>query len=283
MALEMENLFVRMDDESFNRLSTYVTREYGIKLPLNKRSMLESRLNKKVKSLGMDNYKAFLDFIFSDSGKHGDLFHVIDLITTNKTDFFREPEHFKFLSTTYLAKWSQVEGRRNMNIWSAGCSSGEEPYTIVMVLEEFRRRNPQFSYNLLGSDVSIRMIQTAFKGVYSNDRIAALPMELKRAYFLRSKTQPDLVRIKPEYRKRIIYKRINFMDDAYGLLKHDYDIIFCRNVLIYFDKATQERVIRKFISHLRPGGLLFLGHSESIMGMEIPLRQIQPTVYQLAS
>jgi chemotaxis protein methyltransferase CheR len=283
MTPEMENLFVRMDDESFARLSSYVTREYGIKLPVNKRSMLEARLNKKVKSLGMDNYKQFLDFIFSDAGKHGDLFHVIDLITTNKTDFFREPEHFKFLAGSYLSKWSQTEGRRNMNIWSAGCSSGEEPYTIVMVMEEFRRRNPQFSYNLLGSDVSIRMIQNAFKGVYTSDRIAGLPMELKRAYFLRSKTQPDLVRIKPEYRKKIIYKRINFMDDGYGLLKHDYDIIFCRNVLIYFDKATQEGVIRKFISHLRPGGLLFLGHSESIMGMEIPLRQIQPTVYQLAS
>ena len=279
----MEDLFVRMDDESFARLSSYVTREYGIKLPLNKKSMLESRLNKKVKSLGMDNYKQFLDFIFSDAGKSGDLFHVIDLITTNKTDFFREPEHFKFLAATYLPHWSQTEGRKSMNIWSAGCSSGEEPYTIVMVMEEFRRRNPQFAYNLLGSDVSIRMIQTAFKGVYASDRIASLPIELKRAYFLRSKTQADLVRIKPEYRKRIIYKRINFMDDTYCLLKHDYDIIFCRNVLIYFDKAIQERVIRKFITHLRPGGLLFLGHSESIMGMEIPLRQIQPTVYQLAS
>lgn len=283
MIPEMENLFVRMDDESFDRLSSYVTREYGIKLPLTKRSMLESRLNKKVKSLGMDNYKQFLDFIFSDAGKNGDLFHVIDLITTNKTDFFREPEHFRFLASTHLAKWTQTEGRRNMNVWSAGCSSGEEPYTIVMVMEEFKKRNPHFSYSLLGSDVSIRMIQTAFKGMYTADRIAALPIELKRAYFLRSKTQPDLVRVKPEYRKRIIYKRINFMDSGYGLLKNDYDIIFCRNVLIYFDKATQERVIRKFISHLRPGGLLFLGHSESIMGMDIPLRQIQPTVYQLAS
>src|SRR6187551_2373189 len=165
--------------------------------------MLESRLNKKVKSLGMDNYKQFLDFIFSDSGKNGDLFHVIDLITTNKTDFFREPEHFKFLATTYLSKWSQIEGRRSMNIWSAGCSSGEEPYTIVMVLEEFRRRNPAFNYSLLASDVSIRMIQAAFKGVYTLDKIAAISNEMRRAYFLRSKMQPDLVRVKPEYRKKI--------------------------------------------------------------------------------
>jgi chemotaxis protein methyltransferase CheR len=283
MGPEMESVFIRMDDESFVRLSSYVTREYGIKLPVTKKSMLESRLNKMVKSLEMDNYKQFLDYIFSDTGNQADLFHVIDLITTNKTDFFREPEHFKFLAGSYLAKWSQEDGRRSMKIWSAGCSSGEEPYTLIMVMEEFRRRNPQFSYSLLGSDVSIRMIQTAFKGVYTIDKVAGVPMDLRRLYFLRSKTQPDLVRIKPEYRKRINYKRINFLDDSYGLLKQEFDIIFCRNVLIYFDKPTQERVIRKFISHLRPGGLLFLGHSESIMGMDVPLRQIQPTIYQVAA
>ena len=283
MGPEMESVFVRMDDESFVRLSSFVTREYGIKLPPTKKSMLESRLNKKVKSLGMDNYKQFLDYIFSDAGKQGDLFHVIDLITTNKTDFFREPEHFKFLAGTYLSKWCQEDGRRCMNIWSAGCSSGEEPYTLIMVMEEFRRRNPHFAYSLMGSDVSIRMIQSAFKGVYTVDKISTVPADMKRTYFLRSKTQPDIVRVKPEYRKRIMYKRINFMDETYGLLNQDYDIIFCRNVLIYFDKATQERVIRKFISHLRPGGLLFLGHSESIMGMDVPLRQIQPTVYQVAA
>jgi len=278
----MENpLFVRMDDESFARLSSYVTREYGIKLPVNKRSMLESRLNKKVKSLGMDNYKQFLDYIFSDEGKQRELFHVIDLITTNKTDFFREPEHFRFLTETYLPQWTDAEGKRSMNVWSAGCSSGEEPYTLIMVLEEFRKRNPQFMYNLLASDVSIRVIQSAFKGIYTMDKILALPVELKRAYFLRSKSQPDLVRVKPEYRKKIAYRRINFMDDGFGLAKHDYDIIFCRNVLIYFDKATQEKVIQKFISHLRPGGLLFLGHSESIMGMNLPLKQLRPTVYQV--
>jgi chemotaxis protein methyltransferase CheR len=274
-------LFVRMDDESFARLSSYVTREYGIKLPVNKRSMLESRLNKKVKSLGLDNYKQFLDHIFSEEEKQGDLLHVIDLITTNKTDFFREPEHFKFLSGNFLPAWTAQANRQTMNVWSAGCSSGEEPYTLVMVLEEFRKRNPAFNYSLLASDVSIRMIQAAFKGVYTLDKIAAISNEMRRAYFLRSKVQSDLVRVKPEYRKKISYQRINFMDDGFGLIKHDYDIIFCRNVLIYFDKATQERVIQKFAEHLRPGGVLFLGHSESIMGMNVPFRQLRPTVYQV--
>lgn len=272
------NAFIRIDNESFERLSSYVTHEYGIKLPPVKKSMLESRLNKKIKSLGMNSYGEFLDYIFSDQGKQTELFNVIDLITTNKTDFFREPAHFSYLSGDFLP--SCLTERSNLKIWSAGCSTGEEPYTLTMVLEEFKKRNPVLNYSLLASDISLRVIQSAFNGIYTLDRLAAIPLEMKRSYFLRSKTNPNLARIKPQYRRKIQYKRINLMDNGFGLLKSDYDIIFCRNVLIYFDKPTQEEVIRKFCSHLRPGGLLFLGHSESIMGMKLPLTQVRPTVYQ---
>jgi len=276
-----QQLFVRMDDESFQRLSVYVTREYGIKLPPVKRSMLESRLNKKVKSLGMENYKQFLDYIFSEEGKLNELLQVIDLITTNKTDFFREPGHFNFLTSTFLPQRILQDNYANLTIWSAGCSTGEEPYTLIMVLEECKRKYPQLTYSMLASDVSTRVIQAAYHGIYAMERISFIPGELKSRYFLRSKADPQIVRIRPELRKKIAYKRINFMEDEFGLRKHSYDIIFCRNVLIYFDKQTQEKVLRKFCEHLKPGGLLFLGHSESTMGMNVPLRQIQPTVYQL--
>lgn len=272
--------FLNMDTESFERLSTFVTREYGIKLPLAKKSMLESRLNKRVKTLGLSSYKDFLDFIFSDQGKQGELYHVIDLITTNKTDFFREAGHFHFLTKEFLPAYKAEHGRNNLKIWSAGCSSGEEPYTIIMAMEEYRKQHPDTVYNLLASDVSIRVIQTAFQGIYELEKTDPVPLELKRSYFLRSRTNPKLVRVKPQYRKKIQFKRINFMDDRYGLLKADLDIIFCRNVLIYFDKPTQERVINKFCSHLKPGGLLFLGHSESIIGMNVPLKQISHTTYR---
>ncbi|MBT1700655.1 chemotaxis protein CheR [Fulvivirgaceae bacterium PWU4] len=275
------SLFIKMDDESFLRLSSYVTREYGIKLPKSKLSMLESRLNKKVKSLGMTSYKQFLEYLFSEEGKQAELFHVIDLITTNKTDFFREPDHFKFLSGNFLPDWVQHEQGRQLRIWSAGCSTGEEPYTLLMVMEEFRRRYPQLNYSIHASDVSMRVIQSAFQGIFTMDKIGVVPPEMKRNYFLRSKLQPDLVRVKPEYRKKISYKRINLVDESFGLNCFDYDIIFCRNVLIYFDKATQERIIRKFASHLSRGGLLFIGHSESMMGMDVPFRQLKPTIYQL--
>jgi len=280
MDVSQANGILTMDTESFERLSTFVTREYGIKLPLAKKSMLESRLNKKVRELGLTSYKAFLDFIFSEQGKQGELFHVIDLITTNKTDFFREAAHFHFLLKEFLTQYKTEYGRNKLKIWSAGCSSGEEPYTILMTMEEYRKHHPDVTYSLLASDVSLRVIQTAFQGIYEIEKIDPVPVDLKRKYFMRSKANPSLVRVKPEFRRKLQFKRINFMDNNYGMIKADLDIIFCRNVLIYFDKATQERVISKFCSHLKPGGLLFLGHSESIIGMNLPLKQIRPTVYR---
>lgn len=276
-----EALFIKMDDDSFQRLSTYVTREYGIKLPPSKRSMLESRLNKKVKSLGLRNYTEFVNHILGDEGKRSDLMDVIDLITTNKTDFFREPEHFRFLSDTFLPQWIEKAKGKCLNIWSAGCSTGEEPYTLLMVLEEFKRKYPMFNYSILATDVSFRVLQAAYQGIYSGDKVRVLPLETQRKYLLRSKAQPDLYRIKPEYRKKIAYKRINLMDDVYPVTPNEFHIIFCRNVLIYFSKQVQEKLIRNFSSHLHGQGILFLGHSESMMGMEVPFKQLRPTIYQV--
>ena len=149
-----------------------------------------------------------------------------------------------------------------------------------MVMEEFKKRFPATAYSIIGSDLSIRVLQKAFEGIYDLERISPVPLDLKRNYFLRSKTNPSLVRVKPEYRKRVSYRRINFMDHDYQLTRSDFDMIFCRNVLIYFDKDTQQNVILKLCRHLKPGGLLFLGHSESIVGMKVPLKQVRPTVYQ---
>ncbi len=271
---------LRMDDESFERLSQYVTTVYGIKLPPAKRSMLESRLNKKVKSLGLSTYRELLDLVFSKEGKHSELLNVIDLITTNKTDFLREPLHFKFLSDSFLPEYFRTYGSRTLKVWSAACSTGEEPYTIMMVLEEFKKTNPFFNYSVMASDISLRVIQSAHHGIYTLDKINSIPPEWKRDYFLRSKDRSsNLVRIKPALRNKITYQRINLMDQSYSAAEQD--IIFCRNVLIYFDKVVQEKVIRKLASSLRPGGILFLGHSESIMNMNVPLKQINPTVYQV--
>lgn len=272
--------FLRMDDESFYRLSAYITSEYGITLPPAKKSMLESRLNKKVKSLGMNSYAQFIDFIFSEAGRRSELFNVVDLITTNKTEFYREPAHFQYLREFVLP--NHHHDNRSLVVWSAGCSTGEEPYTLLIELEEFRKRVASFSYALMASDVSIRVIQNAHSGIYHKDRISPVPPDLKRVYFLRSKNSgSNLVRVKPEFRRKITYRRINLIGGGlFGLGSESQDIIFCRNVLIYFDKATQQNVIKKFVAALRPGGLLFLGHSESLLGVNVPMRQLRPTIYQ---
>jgi chemotaxis protein methyltransferase CheR len=201
------NGFLKMDSESFERLSTYVTREYGIKLPLAKKTMLESRLNKKVQTLGLNCYKEFLDFIFSDDGKHTELHNVIDLITTNKTDFFREAAHFHFLVNEHLPQLKTEYKHNNLKVWSAGCSTGEEPYTLIMALEEFRKKCPETTYSILASDVSTRVIQTAFQGIYDIEKIAPVPLEMKREYFLRSKSNQRLVRVRPEFRKKIAVQK----------------------------------------------------------------------------
>ncbi|UII31841.1 chemotaxis protein CheR [Fulvivirga ulvae] len=273
--------FIKMDDLSFEKLSTFITRQYGIKLPPVKKSMLESRLNKKVKSLGYDSYEPFLTYLFGKEGKVRELPHIVDLITTNKTDFFRESVHFDHLTKKFLPDYMCSSKHKPLKVWSAACSSGEEPYTILITLEEFRKTNGPFAYSILASDISTRTLQAAYEGIYSSDRISMLPDHVKRSYFLKSRDPENpLVRIKPEYRKKITYKRINLIHD-FGIPDPiNFDVIFCRNVLIYFDKVTQEKVINQLAKHLRPGGLLFLGHSESTMGMKVPFKQVNPTIYR---
>ena len=271
---------VKMDDKSFARLTSYVTGEYGIKLPDAKRTMLEARLQKKVRSLGMDSYEKFLDFIFSERGKQKELFEVIDLITTNKTDFFRERGHFHFLADKFIPEYLGHSGDSRLKIWSAGCSTGEEPYTLVMVLEDLIRAGYRFVYDLLATDISIRVIQTAHKGIYPHEAINTVSPEQRKRYFLKSTTGSMMVRVKQEFRNKVTYKRLNLMNQNYGFRAQEFDVIFCRNVLIYFDRITKEKVTNKFCKHLKSGGILFLGHSESIIGMNVPLTQVGPTTYK---
>ncbi|AYB34498.1 CheR family methyltransferase [Chryseolinea soli] len=275
------NGFFRMDEESFARLSQYVTQTYGIQLPATKKSILENHLDEKVKNLAMSSYKEFVDFILNSGSSEDELLHVLDLITTHKTEFFREASHFQFLTQQFLPRHQQENNCDNLKIWSAGCSTGEEPYSLLMTLEEYKKIHPKLTYTLLASDISTRVMHTACHGEYDVEKMQTVPSGMRHTYFMCDKADPKQVKIKPHYRTKIQYKRVNLMHDNYGLAKHDLDIIFCRNVLIYFEKPTQEQVIRKFCNLLRPGGLLFLGHSESVMGMNLPLSQVGNAVYQV--
>lgn len=270
----------KMSASDFNKLSNFIYDEYGIKLTPVKKTMLESRLQKRLTALQIDSYKEYCDLVFSTQGKQQELIHMIDLVTTNKTDFFREPAHFDFLTTQVLPEFINSNPSKQLKVWSAGCSSGEEPYTLAMVLNEYAVNTQPFNYTITATDLSTQVLNKAITAVYSEERIAGIPLQLKRKYFLKSKDpQKKTVRVIPQLRNKVNISRLNFMDESLNI-SADFDIIFCRNVIIYFDKNTQEKVINKLCEKLKPGGFFFLGHSESITNMRVPLEQLKPTVFQ---
>lgn len=268
-------------DREFQQLSAFVYNEVGIKLPPAKKTMLEARLQKRLKALQLQTFEEYTAYLFSSEGQLHELIQMINVVTTNKTDFFREPAHFDYLVKTALPTLlEQRSERAKLRFWSAGCSTGEEPYTLLMVLAEFAEEQPGFEYSLLASDIDTQVIEKARAAVYSEDRVDTIPLRLKKKYLLKSRDKTrSLVRIVPELRSRVQFRRINFMDDNFGITEQ-LDVIFCRNVIIYFDQATQERLMNKFYRNLAPGGYLFLGHSETLNGLDTPFRSVAATVYR---
>jgi len=270
----------RLSSADFERLSLFIHQELGIKMPPAKKALLESRLQKRLRALGHSSFTEYCEFLFSPGGLDQELVMMIDLVTTNKTDFFRESHHFDFLSRTALPELIKSAGPV-VTVWSAGCSTGEEPYTIAAVMSDFALNNPGigFDYSILATDISTRVLEHARKGIYKEERLAPVPEGVKRRYFLRSRdSSRELVRVCPELREKLRFMRLNFMDETFPI-DGQLDIIFCRNVIIYFNKETQERLMWKFCEHLRPGGYLFLGHSETLSGLGLPLKKVSASVY----
>jgi len=270
-----------LSNNLFRRLSDFIYTECGIKMPPVKKTMLEARLGKRLKATGMASFEEYCRYLFSPEGTANELIHMIDVVTTNKTDFFREPQHFDYLVNTAIPHLMRTSGagmRRTLMLWSAACSSGEEPYTLAMVLEELAARLSGFSFLILATDISTRMVETARQAIYPEERVAPVPMELRRKYLLRSRDPSrQEVRVIPRLRERVRFRRLNFLDEDFGF-REKMDIIFCRNVLIYFDKPTQHKVVDHLCLHLTPGGYLFTGHSETLSGMDLPLDQVANTV-----
>jgi chemotaxis protein methyltransferase CheR len=272
-----ETFLPKMSEADFSRMSSFINSQCGIKMPKVKKTMLEGRLQKRLRELNIANFKDYCELVLNQNSSH-ELIQMIDVVTTNKTDFFREPGHFDFLNASALPEL--LKDSSQLNIWSAGCSSGEEPYTIAMALHEYMEQNKNFSYNILGTDISVQILDRALAAIYSIERVIGIPINVKRKYFLKNKNPlKKLVRIVPELRSNLSFQRLNFMDDSYDITT-TFDVVFCRNVLIYFDKPTQEKVINKLCAKLRPGGYFFLGHSESITDMKVPLKQVKPTIFK---
>jgi len=271
----------KMTDEDFARLSSFVYEELGIKMPYPKKIMLQGRLQKRLVDLKMNSFREYIDFVFSREGQEEEIIKMIDLITTNKTDFYRESAHFDYLTETVLPEICATRNpRKAIRIWSAGCSSGEEPYTLAIVMKEYLENHPEFDFEIYATDISVRILQKAAMAIYLEDRISMIPLALKKKYFLRSKDPANkTVRLAPEIRTKVSFHRLNLMDPYYAV-DREFDIVFCRNVLIYFDRVTQQDVICKLASKLRTDGFFFLGHSESITNMKVPLQQIKPTIFR---
>ncbi len=275
--LDLQRIFAaQLSDTEFAKLSKFIYTEYGIKMPPEKRIMLQSRLQKRLRALKIYSFKEYIDYVFSKEGTN-EIIHMMDVVSTNKTDFYREPAHFEYLRDVILPELCEV--KKSIKLWSAGCSSGPEVYTLAMELSEFAIKNAGFDFSILGTDISTLMLKKAYSAIYVEDMVQMIPLELKRKYLLKSKDkEKKQVRVNQALRKKAKFQRVNFMDDSYPV-NEQFDIIFCRNVLIYFDRDTQEKVINKLCRHLRQGGYFFLGHSESITNIEVPLKHIKPTVY----
>jgi len=275
---------LKMTDADFRQLSRFVQETWGIKLPVNKKLMLEGRLRKRLSQLRMADYREYCEYLFSPEGHENEAREMIDLVSTNKTDFFREAEHFNYLvdeAVPELLSSQHVGDNKNpLKIWSAGCSSGEEPYTMAMVLSDYAEQHSGFRFSIYASDISQRVLQTAVMAIYAESKIAPVPMEMRKKYLLRSKDKTkQLIRFAPNIRRLVSFDRINLMnvEEQVGEAFH---VIFCRNVIIYFDRDTQESLLNKFAHKLMPGGYLFLGHSEALAGMQVPFRCVAPMVYR---
>jgi chemotaxis protein methyltransferase CheR len=272
-----------MSDETFARFSEFVQNELGIKMPEAKKTMMQSRLLKRLRAVGAKTFEEYYDYVFGSQGMNHELINFIDVITTNKTDFFREPKHFDYLVKIALPQLIGVSGtgiRSEVRIWSAGCSTGEEPYTLAMVLSEFAIEHKGFQFSILATDISTKVLETAKIAIYEHEHAEPIPVALRKRYLLQSKDKTKkMVRIVPILRSLVRFQRLNFMDDDFGLSK-PLDIIFCRNVLIYFNRQTQEKVLNRLCRYLNPGGFMFMGHSETLNGLRIPLVQAAPTIYR---
>lgn len=276
-------MFMELSRTDFKRLSVFIYSELGIKMPEKKLTMLTSRLGKRLRALSFASFSEYCDFLFTPEGQEKELVHLINAVTTNKTDFFRESHHFEYLTGTTLPELQRcglISAGRRFKIWSAGCSTGEEPYTLAMVLSEYKESRSTFGFDILATDISMRVLEVARRAIYPLERIEPIPSILRKKYLLKNREKKNpLVRIIPELRSRIGFGCLNFMTEEFGL-RQKMDTIFCRNVIIYFDKLTQERLMAKFCRYLNPGGFVFLGHSESLHGYDIPLVQVAPTIYR---
>lgn len=262
-----------LTDQEFGLFRDLFARKLGIHLLDHKKTLVSTRLWKRLRACGIESFTDYYRLI-NQPDQAAELACALELITTNETYFFREPLHFDFLREQILPKQAKNE---TVSIWSAACSSGEEIYSIAMVLEDLRSGK----WELLGSDINQSMLEIAARGIYADQRTDKIPPGYRRRFCLKGTGPFDgCLRIAPALRSKIQLARIELHETLPEIGK--FDVIFVRNVMIYFDDAMRRKVVQQIIRHLKPGGFLFVGHSENLRGLGLSLRQVQPAIYQVA-
>jgi chemotaxis protein methyltransferase CheR len=269
-------------DAEFHRFRRLVHEQTGIALNDGKRPLLCARLGKRLRRWGYGTFSEYWMHL-TERDPHGEeLMRMVNAITTNKTDFFRESHHFEILRdhVATIAGRAGADAPRTLRLWSAGCSSGEEPYSMALTVLDTLSRPGSWDVRILASDIDTEILATAAAGVYAEERVEAVPADLRRRYFLKGRgSQSGFVRVRPEVRELVTFRRINLREDTWPI-RSALDAIFCRNVLIYFDRELQQQLAARFVDLLKPGGVLFLGHSESLVGMRPGLEHLGNTAYR---
>jgi chemotaxis protein methyltransferase CheR len=266
----------------FQKFQKLIYAETGIWLGGAKTALLCGRLFRRLRALQMDSLESYYECVSAPEAEE-ERARMIDAITTNETRFFREPKQFDFLAQKVLPHWQREAESglrpRRLRIWSAGCSSGEEPYTIAMLVAGHLPAEAGWDVRILATDISNRVLEKATKGVYPINRLSELPPDLLHAFMLRGVAERQgEMKVKVEIQQMITFQRLN-LDRESDLVEGPFDAIFCRNVLIYFDAASKHRVITNLYGRLSPSGLLFVGHAENLSSMSLQLRCIEPSIY----
>ncbi len=262
-----------LSQHDFEKISDLAYRTCGIDLKNGKQELVQARLGKKIRQGHFESFKQYYDSVVADT-TGGELIALLDALTTNFTSFLRESTHFEFLRKTILPG---IKGQ--IRVWSAACSTGEEPYTIAISLLEELGLEGASRIHILASDISSNALASAERAAYEEDRFKDFPRDWPSKYLLRGSGRWEgWFRIKPRIRRLVEFRRLNLMDVFHPA--QPFHVIFCRNVMIYFNKATQEQVVNRFASCLEPGGYLLIGHAESLTGLKHPYEYIKPAVYR---
>ncbi len=267
---------INLKDSEFRKLTSYMKANYGINLT-EKRLLIEGRLSNMITDKGFSNFSDYLEFVFKGTSEN-EISDLINKLTTNHTFFMREADHFEYFRDTVLPYLEVSSKTKDLRIWSAGCSSGEEPYTLAMIIADYFGEH-KFMWNtrILATDISQKVLEAAERGVYSAEAVNTVPKYWGLRYF--NKIEDKNYQISEEIRKEIIYRNFNLMTEIFPF-KKKFHVIFCRNVMIYFEPKTKMELINKFYDMTESGGYLFIGHSESVNKDETKYKYIMPAVYR---